>query len=96
LSEDLDPESVQIVVDLALGSLFPGICDEWFSLTQNIRETFVQERREKRVAVVRDIAGTKDALQGALRVAVVDHVISIFSYVLALNHNKIQFTMLFA
>ena len=82
---------MQIVVDLALRSLFPGICDEWFSLTQNIRETFIQERREKKSAVVRDIASTKDALQRALREEVVNHVTSIFSYVLMFNHNETKF-----
>jgi hypothetical protein len=92
LSGDLDQESVQTLVDLALGNLFPEQCNEWLSSTQNIRETFIQERREKRNAVVRDIASTKDSLQRALHEEVVDHVISIFSYVLPFNHSLIKFT----
>ncbi|KAF8267057.1 hypothetical protein EI94DRAFT_1731643 [Lactarius quietus] len=78
LSEDLDQESVQTLVDLALKDLLPAQCDEWLFSSQYIRETFLQERREKKNAVVRDIASTKDSLQHELRDEVVNRVISIF------------------
>jgi hypothetical protein len=91
LSEDLDQDSVQTLVDLALGNLIPEKCDEWFSSNQNISRTFIKERRERKSAVVRELASTKDSLQRALREEVVDHVISIFSYVLPFDHNWIKF-----
>ena len=81
LSEDLDQESVQTLVDLALGNLFPEQCKEWHVIKQQIHEIFMQERREKESAFTRDIVNTKDAVQNALRQEVVDHVIGIFPYV---------------
>lgn len=72
---------MQILVDLALGTLFPEQCDEWLALKQCIHETFVLERTEKESAVSRDIANMEAPLQHALREEVVGHVISIFPYV---------------
>ena len=81
MSENLDQESVQILVDLALRSLHQEQCDEWLSTTQFIRDEFTRERKERKNIVVRDVAGTEDSLRHVLREAVVDHVIGIFPYV---------------
>lgn len=81
LSEDLDHESVQTLVNLALGNLLPGLCNEWLSLSHDIHDAFLREQREKRRVIIRDIASTKDSVQQALREEVIDHVISIFPYV---------------
>lgn len=81
LSEDLDHESVQTLVDLALGNLLPGICNEWLSLSQDIHDAFMREQREKKSVIVRDIASAKDSVQHALREEVIQHVIGIFPYV---------------
>jgi hypothetical protein len=91
LSEDLDEDAVQNLVDVALGDLFPEQCEEWLSIKQYIHEIFMQERSGEESAVARDIANAKDSLQHALREEVVDHVIKIFPYVLfqRLDHTQV-------
>ncbi|KAH9054525.1 hypothetical protein EDB87DRAFT_1580466 [Lactarius vividus] len=78
LSEDLDEHVVQDLVDIALRDLFPRQCEEWNGIKQYIHEVFMQERREKKSAIVRDIANTENNLRHALREEVVDHVIGSF------------------
>ena len=87
LSEDLNEDAVQTLVDVALGGLLPEKCSAWLSSSQHIHETFMRERREKKSAVAREIAGTKDSLQHVLREELVDRVISIFPYVLIQSSN---------
>jgi hypothetical protein len=82
LSEDLDEDAVQTLVREALGDLFPKQCKDWQVRKQHIDKIFLQERREKNIAVARGLADTEDSLQHALREQVVDHVINIFPYVL--------------
>ncbi|KAH8979281.1 hypothetical protein EDB92DRAFT_1980226 [Lactarius akahatsu] len=78
LSEDLDENAVQNLVDIALRDLFPRQCEEWNGIKQHIREMFMQELREKKSAIDRDIADTENNLRYALREEVIDHVIGSF------------------
>ncbi len=89
LSDDLDEDSVHTLVDVALGGLHPEQCNEWLSLSQDIRDLFMQEKRKRKSAIARDITNTEDSLQRALREEVVDHVINLFPYVV-LNHALIK------
>ena len=82
LSESLVEDEIQTLVREALGDLFPKQCKDWHVRKQHINEIFLQERREKSIAVARSLADAEDSLQLALREQVVDHVISIFPYVL--------------
>ncbi|KAH9026661.1 hypothetical protein EDB84DRAFT_1589144 [Lactarius hengduanensis] len=78
LSEDLDESAVQNLVHVALRDLFPRQCEEWHDIKQYIHEIFMQERKEKKSAIARDIANTENSLRHALREEVVDHVIGGF------------------
>ncbi|KAH8993667.1 hypothetical protein EDB83DRAFT_2304539 [Lactarius deliciosus] len=78
LSEDLDESAVQNLVHVALGDLFPRQCEGWYDIKRYIHEIFMQERREKKRAIVREIVNTENDLQHALREEVVDHVIGSF------------------
>jgi len=80
LSEDLDEDSVHTLVDVAQGGLIPEQRNEWLSLSQHIRDLFMQEKTKKTSAIARDITNTGDSLQRALREEVVDHVINLFPY----------------
>ncbi|KAH9016242.1 hypothetical protein EDB85DRAFT_1898280 [Lactarius pseudohatsudake] len=64
--------------DVALRDLFPRQCEEWHDIKQYIHEIFMQERKEKKSAIARDIANTENSLRHALREEVVDHVIGSF------------------
>ncbi|KAH9027352.1 hypothetical protein EDB84DRAFT_1500330 [Lactarius hengduanensis] len=78
LSEDLDEDSVQTLVDVALGGLHPEQCNEWLSSSQHIRDQFMQEKTKRKSPIARDIANAENFLQRALREEVVDHVINLF------------------
>ncbi|KAI9443933.1 hypothetical protein H4582DRAFT_2125919, partial [Lactarius indigo] len=78
LSEGLDENAVKNLVDVALRDLFPRQCEEWHGINQYIHEIFMREQREKKSAIVRDIASTQNNLQHALREEVVNHVIGCF------------------
>lgn len=73
---------MQTLVQEALLDLFPKQCKEWHVRKQYIHKIFIQEQREKSIAINRDLAGFKDSSQHALREEVIEHVISIFPYVL--------------
>ena len=72
---------MQSLVDVALGTLFPELCDEWHSIKQNLHEYFTWERTEKERDIVRGLENMETPLQHALRDVVVGHVINIFPYV---------------
>ena len=72
---------MQNLVEVALGDLFPGQCEEWLSIKQDIHEAFLREQKERKSAVARDLADAEDSLQHALREEVVNRAISIFPYV---------------
>ena len=85
MSEDLDEDAVQALVGVALGSLLPELCNEWVSSSQYVRETFMREQWERKGGVARNIAD--EELQHVLRGEVVNHVISVFPYVLIQSSN---------
>ena len=76
---------MQTLVDVALGGLLPEQCNERVSSNQYVRETFLRERRERKGSDSRDMADKE--LQRVLREVVVNHVISVFPYVLIQSSN---------
>ncbi|KAI9443938.1 hypothetical protein H4582DRAFT_1807523, partial [Lactarius indigo] len=81
LSEDLDEDSVQTLVDVALGSHYPEQYNEWLARSQYNRDVFLREKTKRKSAIARDVINNEDSLQRALREEVVDHVINLFPYV---------------
>ena len=80
LSDDLDDDTMQTLVSVALGEPFPEQCREWRATKQNIRDVFFRERASRKSCVVQDVAKTESSLRRALREEVVDHVITLFPY----------------
>lgn len=80
LSDDLDDDTVQTLVSVALGDLFPELCREWRSKKQDIRDIFFREKSSRKSAVVQDVAKTEGSLRRVLREEIVAHVISLFPY----------------
>ncbi|KAI9437151.1 hypothetical protein H4582DRAFT_2058133 [Lactarius indigo] len=78
LSEDLDEDSVQTLVDVALGSHYPEQYNEWLARSQFNRDVFLREKTKRKSAIARDVINNEDSLQRALREEVVDHVINLF------------------
>ncbi|KAI9453856.1 hypothetical protein BJY52DRAFT_1189313 [Lactarius psammicola] len=78
LSDDLDEDTVQSLVNVALSDLFPEQCKDWRAMKQDIRDVFMREQTKRKSAVAQNIASTEGSLRRALREEVVDHVISLF------------------
>lgn len=78
LSDELDDDTVQTLVNVALGDLFPEQYREWRAKKLNIRDVFLRERTSRKSGVVQDIAKTEGSLRRALREEVVNHVIDHF------------------
>ena len=81
LSDDLDADTVQTLVNVAFWDLFPELCEEWRALKQDIRVIFSRERARRECAVAQDINNTEGPLRRALREEVVNYVIKLFPYV---------------
>ncbi|KAI9443823.1 hypothetical protein H4582DRAFT_1807697 [Lactarius indigo] len=78
LSDDLDEDTVQTLVGVALLDLFPEQCKQWRIMQRDIRDVFMREQTRKKSAVAQDIANTGGLLRCALREEIVDHVSTIF------------------
>ncbi|KAI9443805.1 hypothetical protein H4582DRAFT_1846182 [Lactarius indigo] len=78
LSDNIDEDTVQTLVNVALSDLFPEQCKLWRVMQQDIRDIFMQEQTRKKGAVAQDIANTGGSLRCALREEVVDHVTTLF------------------
>ncbi|KAH9023071.1 hypothetical protein EDB83DRAFT_2527400 [Lactarius deliciosus] len=78
LSDDLDEDTVQTLVNIVLSDLFPEQCTQWRVMQQDIRDMFMREQTRNKSAVAQDIANTGGSLRCALREEVVDHVSTLF------------------
>ena len=81
LSDGLDEETVQALINVALLDIFPEQCKEWRAVKQDIRDVFMREQTKRKSAVFQDIVNTEGSLRRALREEVVDHVTNLFPYV---------------
>jgi hypothetical protein len=78
LSEDLDEDAVQILVDVALSDIFPEQCNDWNVAMMDTRQRFRQELTEKLDKVFRDLERQEASLNGVLRDEVVGDVMKLF------------------
>ncbi|KAH8986573.1 hypothetical protein EDB86DRAFT_2954862 [Lactarius hatsudake] len=78
LSDDLDEDTVQTLVNVALSDLFPDQCKQWRVMQQDIRDVFMLEQTRNKSAAAQNIANTGGSLRCALREEVVDHVSTLF------------------
>ena len=85
LSDNLDDDSVQTLVSVALGDLFPELCIEWRALKLDISDIFLQERTSRKSVIVQDVVNTESSLRRALCEEAVDHVISLFPYIVFIS-----------
>ncbi|KAI9443812.1 hypothetical protein H4582DRAFT_1039790 [Lactarius indigo] len=90
LSDDLDEDTVQTLVGVALSDLFPEQCKQWRITQLDIRDSFMRELTWKKSAVAQDIANTGGSLRCVLREEIVDHVSTIFP---SLGRDDLSFGM---
>jgi hypothetical protein len=81
MSEDLDDNAVQILVDVAFSKIFSDQCSKWHATKKGIREQFREELVRRQEVVCQDLYREEHALQGSLREAVVSDVVKLFPWV---------------
>jgi hypothetical protein len=78
LSETLDEDKVKALNRIAISALFPGLCDEWLALKQDIYDIFRRESTNRKGVVFREIVTKEGPLRRILREAVIEEVVSLF------------------
>jgi hypothetical protein len=78
LSETLDEKAVQILVSVAIEERFPEQCGKWRTKSRGARSVFVQELKEKKETLRKEMLRGEDSLRGLLREAVVEEVMKLF------------------
>lgn len=78
LSEFLDEDAVEILVDVALSHNFREQCKAWSAEVKHTRERFRQGLSERQNKAYEDIRRQEASLRRALRDAVVEDVMKIF------------------
>ena len=82
LSETLDENAMQTLLDLFIADEFPKQCDEWHATKKNISEFYAQERTKREHIVFEELASKEHEIRRFLRDAVVEDVMALFPYVL--------------
>jgi hypothetical protein len=78
LSEKLDENAVQILVDVAFSKCFPEQCSILHSATRDIRENSQKEMTRKQDLFCQELQGEGRALWSVLREAVVNDAVKLF------------------
>jgi hypothetical protein len=78
LSEDLEESTVQALVEIAFGDLFPELCDIWHATITDICSRYKEELVKRKDTVRQEIARGVDSLYNVLREVAVKDVIRLF------------------
>ncbi len=81
LSEALDENAMQSLLDLSIAGKFPKQCNEWHAVKKDTSDFYSRERTKREHTVFEEL-GSKDEMQCALRGAVVEDVMALFPCVL--------------
>lgn len=81
LSETLDENAMQTLLDLFIADKFPKQCDEWHASKKNISDFYAQERTRREHNVFEELANKVHEMRRVLRDAVVEDVMTLFPYV---------------
>jgi hypothetical protein len=82
LSETIDENAVQTLLDLFIADKFPKQCDEWNAAKKDISDFYVREQTRREHNVFEELASKEHEMQRVLRDAVVEDVIALFPCVL--------------
>jgi hypothetical protein len=78
LSETLDENAMQTLLDVSIADRFPKQCDEWRAAKKNIFDFYSREWTEKKRVAFEEIASKEYEMRRALRDAVVGNVMELF------------------
>ncbi|KAI0253468.1 hypothetical protein BJV78DRAFT_1153084 [Lactifluus subvellereus] len=78
LSESLDENAVQTLVNIAIADLFPEDCDKWRATNEGIRARYMQELAKRKDKVREEIVRGEGSLRRVLRDVLVEDVMKLF------------------
>ena len=78
LSESLEENAVNILVDVAISTIFPKRCKEWRVAMMDSRRSFREEMTKRQDKVWQELKSQELALRHALRDAVANDVTKLF------------------
>lgn len=82
LSETLDENAMQTLLDLFIADKYPKQCDEWHATKKNISDFYAGERTKREHIVFEELASKGHEMRRVLRDAVVKDVMALFPCVL--------------
>jgi hypothetical protein len=85
LSETLDENAMQTLLDLSIADRFPKQCHEWRAATKNISDSCSQEWTKRQPIAFEELASKEYEMRRVLRGAVVGDVVELFPCVLFVN-----------
>ena len=93
LSEALDENAMQTLLDLFIADKFPKQCNEWHAAKKNISDFYSQERAKREHNVFEELASKEHEMWQVLRDAIVKDVMVLFPCVLfvsSLSHGVLR------
>jgi hypothetical protein len=82
LSETLDENAMQTLLDISITDIFPKQCDEWHVTKKNISNFHSREWIKKQQSALEELATKEHEMRRVLYDAVVGEVMALFPYVL--------------
>jgi hypothetical protein len=82
LSEALDENAMQTLLDLSIAGKSPEKCNEWHAAKKDSSDFYSRERTKREHTVFEELASKEHEMQRALRGAVVEDVMALFPCVL--------------
>ena len=93
LSETLDENAIQTLLDLSIANKFPKQCNEWYAAKKNISDFHSRERTEKQQTALEELATKEHEMRRVLYDAVVGEVMALFPcvlFVIASSHGVLR------
>lgn len=82
LSETMDEDSMQTLLDIFIADKYPKQCDEWHAAKKNISDFYAGERTKREHNAFEELVSKEHEMQRVLRDAVVKDVMVLFPCVL--------------
>jgi hypothetical protein len=97
LSETLDENAMQTLLELSIANRFPKQCDEWHAAKKDICDFCSREWTKKQETAFEELATKEHEVRRVLYDAVVGEVIALFPcvlFVIAPSHGKLRLRIL--
>jgi hypothetical protein len=85
LSETLDENAVQTLLELSLADRFPRQCDEWHVAKESISDFYSRESTKRQRIALEGLSSKEQEMRRVLRDAVVEDVMDLFPCVILVS-----------